>query len=308
MAEAATNPWNRDKPYDMTGSWVSSQPYVAILNERLTGDPTKHWLTYAAEKYICLGDTTDKSCLLLGANEGYMERLLRTLGFAGSIVASDIADLALARAKATSEAAGLNGIQYVRMDLNQDSIEGKFDYVIAEGVLHHIVNIEACMSRIVDALKPGGLLIAQEYTGAWRFQLPDIQVEWINAALAAVPRKYRPLAPNAFPLHPASQQDRASTYYVKATEAEMVAFDPSEAISGFKIPGLIADRFDVIEERKAGGGLVTFMSGHFPFERTNHDAECAAWLKIIADIEMTLCDQGIVPSELRLYVAARPRD
>jgi len=44
------------------------------------------------------------------------------------------------------------------------------------------------------------------------------------------------------------------------------------------------------------------MSGHFPFEETNVDRDCEAWLRIMAEIERVLFEQDIVPSDLVFFV------
>jgi len=62
--------------------------------------------------------------------------------------------------------------------------------------------------------------------------------------------------------------------------------------------------FRVVEKKPAGGSLIMNMGGHIPFDLPNTDADCAAWIKILADIEKTLSDQGIIPSDMVFYVLA----
>ncbi|WP_108179789.1 class I SAM-dependent methyltransferase [Phreatobacter oligotrophus] len=128
---------------------MSALSYLKLINERYTGDPDKHWFSYSIEKYICTGDTSQKSVLILGSNEGWMEIALRQAGFAGRIVASDIADKALERASKRVRELGLQGVEHQRADLNVDRFPAvTFDFVVVEGVLHHIENIAFCIEGL----------------------------------------------------------------------------------------------------------------------------------------------------------------
>ena len=148
------NPWNKDKPYDYGASWFVSKPYLGIVNERLTGKADLHWLQWTIDEYLTGQDTEGKRCLILGSNEGWMEIAIRRGGFRGEIVASDIADKALARAGAIVRDMGLDGITHQRADLNHDVFPpNSFDYVIVEGVLHHIEAIEFCVTGLKRALR-----------------------------------------------------------------------------------------------------------------------------------------------------------
>ncbi|MGO4441170.1 class I SAM-dependent methyltransferase [Rhizobium sp. RAF56] len=300
-----TNPWNSDKPYDLGQTWASSQAYLRVINQRMTGDPDKHWLEYAIEHYLCVGDTKSTSCLLLGANEGRMEIMLRNSGFEGRIVATDIADKALERAKAKIDTLGLIGIEYVVADLNTDKFEpASFDFIIAEGVLHHIERLDNCIKGLKAALKPNGLLIGSEFIGAFRFQFPEMQVTWINAVLAILPRKYRPFLETDNPKSPADEAFRSRVYYVNPSVEAMIAMDPSEAVSGHLLMRSLRMHFNFELEKEAGGALIMNMVGHFPFDAANAEPQCREWLLAMADVERMLYEQKIVPSDLVFFVCS----
>ena len=94
-----------------------------------------------------------------------------------------------------------------------------------------------------------------EFVGPFRFQLPPEQCAWINAALSVVPRRFRPAMDDA--LLPPTDEDRRKVYYVPPIEGAVIATDPSEAVAGYKLPRLLAERFHIIEERPVGGGLIS---------------------------------------------------
>lgn len=298
------NAWNRDSPYDVSGTWLNSKPYISIINQRLTGTPHLGWFEHAVQNYMLTESNEEVTCLLLGSNEGHMEIKLREMGFNGRIVASDIADKALARAKKKIEERNLTGIEHIQSDLNKKHFDREFDFIIAEGVLHHIENAEFCIAGLEKNLKPGGKLIAMEFLGPFRFQLPEVQVRWINAALSAVPRKFRPLKEGP-PDGPPLLSETVHNHYVHPTVEEMLAFDPSEAVSGYKLPGLFENYFSVEMRRFAGGCLIPYMAGHFPFDDTNTSEECRSWLEILAHIEWNVAQSGVVPHEFSYWILGK---
>ncbi len=48
----------------------------------------------------------------------------------------------------------------------------KFDFIIAEGVLHHISNIESCLLMLNGCLKDDGKMFVTEFEGPFRFHFP----------------------------------------------------------------------------------------------------------------------------------------
>ena len=301
----SNNPWNNDAPYSYQDSWSGANSYVEHLNYQITGEKSLHWLNYVMQKYILVENTLEKRLLILGANEGRIERELCRNGFLGQIVATDIADKALQRAEEQSQQLGYRNVRYLRADLNSHKFDEKFDFIVAEGVLHHIENLEHCINSLSECLNPGGLLIAIEFTGAYRFQLSDLQYRWINAALGTVPRKLRPVPQNDGSMLPPSLLEQTMIHYVRPTVEHMLAFDPSEAVSGFKLPDVIRSRFLMVEEKPVGGSLLMYMSGHFPLSEANTDRFVDEWLGVLIHIEEALNKTGILPYENLFFVAKK---
>ncbi|MEW6287170.1 MAG: class I SAM-dependent methyltransferase [Chloroflexota bacterium] len=311
------NPWNADEPVSYAGMWLSADECIKNIQQKISGDPNLHWLPYVIEKYLApaIGTVPSKKpkkeyrCLLLGSSEGHMERMLCERGFEGEIVASDIANKALMRAKQKIEALGYGNVTYVAADLNTDTFEGQFDFIIAEGVLHHIINIESCLKMLCSILKPDGYFILVEFEGPVRFQLPEHQVRWINAALSVLPKELRPFPPGKQEPEkhlPATPRENQMLYYVPPTEADVMAFDPSEAVSGPALKRLIPQMFEIIERKGFGGTLLSYMTGHFDFKRSNADEYARSWLRILIQIENTLIQNKILDDEFVFYVLRKP--
>jgi ubiquinone/menaquinone biosynthesis C-methylase UbiE len=293
--------------------WIGAAECVKRIQRRISGDENVHWLPYAMKTYMSpalegAGSTRPREqyrCLLLGSNEGHMERTLCESGFRGEIVATDIADKALARAREKAQALGLGNVTHLRRDLNHEFVDGSFDYVIAEGVLHHLADVEQCLRRIEASLRPDGVFVMVEYEGAVRFQLPDLQLRWINAALSVLPKALRPFAGDPEPQFPATPQENTRVYYPRASAKAVAAIDPSEALSGPAIKRLMPEIFDIVERQGYGGTLLAYMTGHFDFKRTNHDPFARTWLNVLMDIEDTVIRTGILDDDFVFYVVKR---
>jgi SAM-dependent methyltransferase len=298
------NPWNADEPYRYLGNWLSAPPVCRMINERISGDAALSWHPYAVKTYI-RPPYDQKSCLILGSNEGNGEEALRHAGFTGRIVATDIADKALARAQARAERRGDTNVEHVLADLNTAVFPGPFDYIIAEGVLHHIENIEHCLDMLHEALAPDGYLIGVEFEGPIRFQLSDIQLDWINAALGVMPRRYRPVSRDDRGDYPPSSAERVSHQYQNMNEEIVRLTDPSEAISGPALKALMPAKFDMVKRIGFGGPILSYTAGHFDFSATITDEKAARWLDLLIQIERTLIDEGTLEDEFFFYVARR---
>jgi hypothetical protein len=283
------------------------QQYIA---ERYLWPALRHWKTWVpaerqalAYSLVVQRDPDEYRCLILGSNEGNVERFLCQWGFTGEIVASDIADKALGRARAEAERLGYTNICHVQADLNSDPLPpGKFDFVIAEGVLHHIANLDRCLSLIRESMSDGAIPMAPEFTGPFRYQLPGEQVFWINHVLRSLPRAVR-MGVTGSPedLLPAEPDQRV---FVPHSEEFVATMDSSEAISSHQLDEALQRTFEVIERRPVGGTLMTYLqdyvdyrlAGQFPYSK---------WTEMAIDLEWALIERGLLNSDFVFYVLKR---
>ena len=295
------------------------------MSRKISGVESVNWLRYVAECYMgpALGNwerltpaerrrtfsevkvknPAEYRCLILGSNEGDVERVLCEWGFAGEIVATDIAQNALARAEAEARRLGYANIRHVQADLNVDAIPGKFDFVIAKGVLHHIENLGRCLRMIRSLMPSHGLLIAREFTGPFRFQLPDEQIYWINQVLKLLPRGVRfGLTGKPDDLLPAGEGDP----YACHSEESIAQFDASEAISGHLLDAALVSMFDVVERKPLGGTLMTYLHEHLNY-RLAGEHPYRLWTQVAVDLESALIDRGVLNSDYVFYVLKKRR-
>jgi SAM-dependent methyltransferase len=300
------NPWNEDEPFDYSGVWLGCRSVQRHVNRKTTGDAGLDWFAGALRSHlaVALGASpggkpqAEYRCLMLGASEGGRVRQLCEAGFVGEIVATDIADRALGRAEQALK--GRQNVRFVVADLNEHRFDGPFDFIVAEGVLHHVENIEPCLRHLHELLEPGGLLVAVEFVGPVRFQLPERQVRWINAALGALPGGLRPLW-EGDPELPTDLGYQGRVHFVVPDEEAIRAIDPSEAISGVRLNELLPQIFTVITRRGFGGTLLSYMTGHFPFSRADSDPFVDRFLRMLLEIEDSLIETGVLEDEFVYY-------
>jgi SAM-dependent methyltransferase len=324
MSSHLNNPWNADKPFSTAALWPACDPITGSMWRKISGLESVDWLRYVAECYmgpaltnwerftpeerrkravadVKLKNPADYRCLILGSNEGVVERFLCEWGFVGEIVATDIAEHALARAKAEACRLGYANIRHVQADLNIATISGKFDFVIAQGVLHHIENLGRCLQMIRSVMPSYGLLFAAEFTGPFRFQLPDEQIYWINHILRFLPRGVRfGLTGTPDDLLPACDGDP----YVRPSEESIAEFDASEAISGHLLDPSLASMFDVMERKPLGGTLMTYLHEHLDY-RLAGEYPYSLWTQLAIDLESALISRGVLNSDYVFYVLGK---
>ena len=108
-------------------------------------------------------------CLDLGAGGGSVSRwLAQRAGGSGKVVALDLDPRFLADLAS-------DNIEVRQCDIRSDEIEpGRYDLVFTRLVLIHLHGDATVMSKLVEALKPGGWLVVEDLdVGTWRASEPD---------------------------------------------------------------------------------------------------------------------------------------
>ena len=149
-------------------------------------------------------------------------------------VAMDITPEILDLAREEAERRGLRNLRFEGGDFNRLELEARsFDVVLGLGSIHHVEALESFWSVVRRALRPDGMVLAQEYIGPDRFQWNEAQVREGSRVLAE-------LVPDEHKVHHRT---------VRPVDlAMLVADDPSEAVrardilptlraAGFSVPG-----------------------------------------------------------------------
>jgi ubiquinone/menaquinone biosynthesis C-methylase UbiE len=107
-----------------------------------------------------LGVTSGWRCLEVGAGSGSIARWLsERVGSAGSVVAADID---------TRFLTGLpDNVDVRELDIRELQLEPQFDLAHCRALLMHLPDPADALTRIVAALRPGGVLLAEEGDSDW---------------------------------------------------------------------------------------------------------------------------------------------
>lgn len=168
--------WSSHKGY--APNWFSL--CAPVIRERITGCRHTEPTTWAIEKVT--GGKRVNSMLEIGCLAG--DKLARFAANADRLVGVDYAEGAIQRGRAAHP-----DIDFHVMDLNNPTPLGEtFDLIHANGVLHHIANLEACVEWIRTHLAPGGALIASEFTGPRRYLYSDAELAEIDRATLLLPK------------------------------------------------------------------------------------------------------------------------
>jgi ubiquinone/menaquinone biosynthesis C-methylase UbiE len=109
--------------------------------------------------------------------------LARAVGPRGAVVALDVQEGMLARARKKVEAAGLENVRYVQAELGSGRLPANaFDWAVLVSVLGEIPDQSAAMEELYRALKPGGMLSITEVIFDPHFQHRETVVRVAEAA------------------------------------------------------------------------------------------------------------------------------
>lgn len=123
---------------------------------RLFGPSTRHLLTAA-------GVEVGMRVLDVGSGAGDVALLTAELvGPTGNVVGVDSNPLILEVARARADASGLTNVSFVVGDIVDDFPQGSFDAVVGRCVLFFVAEPATVLQRLVDAVRPGGVVAFQE--------------------------------------------------------------------------------------------------------------------------------------------------
>jgi len=271
--------------------WMASLVIQGYVNQRVTGDPFCDWLTWSRNRWL---RHTGTRVLVLGCGEGWVERALAADPRVGVIDACDIAEGAVARARATAREQGLESIQYSVVDLDHDPLPDRgYDLVVAHASLHHVSHLEELYQKLAVAMKPDAFFLANEYVGPRRLQFPPSQMARIARTFSLLPRCYRLSGSTGEEVFTKEQPD----------EDDVVATDPSESVRSHEVFPLLSERFTVAHRRDFGGALLQHLLWDIVPNFDHFNARDNRVLALICLLEQSLESRGELSSDFTFVVA-----
>ncbi len=327
-------------------NWWDAGPEIhKYRNRKVSGNPDVNWQQYTLSKYFD-GKLPMPRCLSLGCGNGRLERQLASLGAFQICDAYDVANGSIQIARKRANELGLNNINYQVADINELTLSPNlYNAVWIAQAMHHFEALEHILLQVMNALKPEGLLILQDYVGPSRFQFPSRQKEVINLCLSLLPARYRIRMQYAVERETKRSmkvrsnfgrriidkirdgdligaiQRRIQLFSQRRTHSvsekklvifpsvrDVIAADPSEAIRSDEIVNVLKQYFEIIEKKDWGGTILQFLLTDIAGNFADEkDDHAQAYLRMLINIEETFLQSGDLDSDFA-YIVARPLD
>lgn len=269
-------------------------------NYLVTGQRDYHWMHWMRERFFPGGDAGDT--LSLGCGEGHVDRQFKFHGFRfRSFTGIDISPASVRKAQEVAEAEDLSPkTRYFVADLNNYRLpKQSYDFIYFFQSLHHVEALENLLYSCANALRPGGLMMVNEFVGPTRFQWTNDQLDRANHLLSLLPPELRV---DLFPSRRGALKDKCVAFSLW----EMMIGDPSESVRSEEIEPILKQYFDVVEEKNWGGTLnyLVFENIAGNFRPLNPLHDCI--VELLIHHENELIANGVIPSNFKFYLV-RPK-
>jgi 2-polyprenyl-3-methyl-5-hydroxy-6-metoxy-1,4-benzoquinol methylase len=215
------------------------------------GEEEASFSAYVTDKW--LAGRPGLRALSLGCGTGGREIGWARLGAVEHITGIDISPERIECAIQQAKEAGLDDVLSFRAaDVRQVLRETpeRYDVVLALQSLHHFDHIGETIGLIAPVLRPGGLLIVNEFVGPSRFQWTKAQMRAANALLAALPAQRR-----------VQGDGRIKRRVIRPSVLSMRLDDPSEAAEASDLLPALRQNFTILEEHPYGSVLHLALHG-----------------------------------------------
>lgn len=285
--------------WDQADAYPRQWTSIPLIQERLrtaiTGSPSKNIPAYIRERY-----STPEArwhALSPGCGTGRKELAWVAAGGIALLEGYDISKKRIAEAERLAASAGMTtSTRFTSTDVRTlDLPAASFDLVILDDALHHIAPLAPFLRKVHTWLRPGGLLVVNEYVGPSRFQWTDHQIALANRLLNGMPARLR-TRPDGTPRPPV---------YRPGTLA-MRLYDPSEAVDSASITPLVREGFDILEEKMCGGALLHLVFKDIAHHFLHPDETALGVLTTCLATEEEEMKAGRIGSDFA-FIVARPR-
>lgn len=263
-------------------------------NRMISGDPARDHCAWVLDTH--LAGRSGLHLLSLGCGGGTMEIPWAASGRFAAIHGYDVSPERIDYARRLAREAGLDGV--LRFETGDARALAPaladYDVVLFEHALHHFSPLESVLDTAARRLRPGGLLVFNEFVGPTRFQWTDRQLAAVNALLALLPERYRRRADSTL---------KAGVH--RPSRLKMWLVDPSEAIESGRILPLVRERFEVLDLRPYGGTLLHLLFADIGQHFLDDSPQTRRLLDLCFAAEDALLDCGDIASDFAVAVCRR---
>lgn len=297
---SATNAWDHLVD-DGTAKRFSANNASALVsmhayyNRLTTGKPEYHFLQYFFDTYLAGRDSF--SIGSFGSGGGHLERTLVEMGIrASSIKGYELNPTLVQAANEKAKQIGADGLSYHITDLNAPSFEpDSFDVGIFFHSLHHVENLEGCLSEVASAIKEDGYLLIVDFVGRNFHQWSDEQIRYATDFLRILPKKYRL----------SIDKKIAKSVPRRPSIKEVIAADPSEAVRSEDILSVLPMHFQCIEQKSLGGSILNHVFDGIASNFDENKQSDTRLIRILQDLEEWFESEGYVSPDF-IFAVYRP--
>ncbi len=265
--------------------WLA-HPVVQDFHRRLRGGMTlEEWLivNHLSHRHVV-------PAIGLGAGVGSFELNLVAHGVVRSVELVDVSPLAVEQAAQTAQRLGMEDRVVVRCQ-DQASLtlaDDSYDLVTFVSSLHHVTDLESTMNAVRRALRPGGVLFANEYIGPNRFAFPSSDV----AVARSVYRLLDPHHRGPWPELPLPNPD------------DVAKSDPTEAAHSEEIIACLKRHFEHVQLLPFFGALLYPLWTGLNHDRLFETPSGAEVVATLLTLDAALGRSGQLPPYFAVMVAS----
>ncbi len=270
-------------------AWLDHPLVAEHYRERALIDDLP-WDAWVARR---LGEPPVKS-LELGCGSGARSFLLYERRLSRWIDGLEASETLVAEAERGRRRSGAPG-DFRVADLNAARLPAAtYDLVFAAHTLHQVAALESLLDQVYASLTPRGVFVIEGYLGPSRLQWTEAQIALVKLALSWLPDRLR-LFPSGEPKVWEDRPDRDA----------LTRQSPLEAIRSGEVRRLVDQRFEPVAVRPLGGTLQNLAYSGIIQNFAEDDPEAVRLLQMIARLEDTLIDTGLISSDFTLIIGRR---
>ncbi|HTU81099.1 MAG TPA: class I SAM-dependent methyltransferase [Candidatus Acidoferrales bacterium] len=277
--------------------WIGIPEVQVRYGLRATGQPNLGWHVYCLS-FLPRERWKHARMLVLGDGSQWLEADLHARGAFERLDVLDPSPAGVEAARANAGEALRRVANYEVADFETLTLpRDTYDAIWCNMRLGYVVAIERLVAQLARSLRPGGLLMANEYVGPGRYRLPARQRRTVEAAFSLIPARYR----RRFGRHDCEVQE---TPQFPSADRQSSGPPSSSAIAS-----AVSQHFTMLQYRPAGGTILQFalegIAGNFRSE----DRGSMRILEMLFAIEDALIDTGEIGSDFAVFVAQpKPRE
>ncbi len=265
-------------------------------NRMITGDEQQSPVEWVVSRWL---SGTEYRAFSPGCGTGHRELRWAATGKFRHILAMDLSPTRIRLARQRAREAGLSHVVQFEVGnvFSHQMPDASLDVIIVEDALHHFAPVEEAVRRFHRWLKPGGLIIVNEFVGPRRFQWPEQQVKLATAALQLLPEEHRRLY----------RSGRVKQRVYRPGLLRMWLQDPSEAVESDQILPALQRYFQIETLRGYGGTLLALIFNGIAQHFVEETPQTHRYLELLFGIEDYFLQQDLLPHDY-VFVVGRKKE